>query len=98
MNWLEMEDEAPLETREPEELNLAAVTRRVWEGWVDGRPDCWVLVPRDEADLEEWLYSEASATEVVPLRVCRELSDDGRVVLSGTDPGDDALSPDDHGW
>lgn len=98
MNWLETEDELTHETQESDELNLAVATRRVWEGWVDGRPECWVLVPRDEADLEEWLYSEASATEVVPLRVCRELGGDGRVVLSETDPGDDALSPDDRGW
>ena len=73
-------------------------TRLVWDGWVAGRPDCWLLVPRSEDDLDDWLYSEASATEVAPLRVCRELCADGTVVLSETDPMDPAISPEVEGW
>ena len=98
MNWLETDDEMQLETREQDELNLTVATRRVWDGWVAGRPACWLLVPKDEADLDEWLYSEASATEAVPLRVCREICEDGTVVLSETDPGDEAISPEHEGW
>lgn len=98
MNWLETDDEMQPETREQDELNLTVATRRVWEGLVDGRPECWLLVPRDEADLDEWLISEVTATEVAPLRVCREICEDGSVILSETDPCDDSMSPEEEGW
>ena len=55
--------------------------RRVLEGLVRGIPDCWVVVPRDEYELIEWLRSEEVALESAPMRVCRTILDDGVLVL-----------------
>ncbi len=60
-------------------------TRRVWDGWVKGLPDCWVVVPRDDADLIDWLESELAAVAEAPLRICRAIVDDGLLVLSDSD-------------
>ena len=98
MSWFDTDDESQPDPVESDEFNLVAATRRVWEGRASGRPDCWLLVPKDDSDLDDWLCSEASATEVVPLRVCRELCTDGSLVLSEADPCGDAISPEDEGW
>jgi hypothetical protein len=63
-------------------------TQRVWDGWVKGLPDCWVVVPRDDADLIDWLESELAAVDEAPLRICSAIVDDDLLLL--TDSDDDA--------
>lgn len=60
-------------------------TQRVWDGVVRGLPDCWVVVPRDDADLVDWLESELAAVDAAPLRICSAILDDDLLVLSETD-------------
>jgi hypothetical protein len=48
---------------------------------VRGIPDCWVVVARDEADLEAWIEAESLALEASPLRVCRAVLDDDLLIL-----------------
>ena len=59
-----------------------SATQRVWDGLVKGLPDCWVVVPRDDADLLDWLESELAAVDEVPLRICTAIVDDDVLVLS----------------
>ena len=56
--------------------------RRVWDGFVRGHADCWVVVPRDEWELAEWSRCEDEAVTSVPLRLCRAILDDGWLVLA----------------
>ena len=44
-------------------------TQRVWDGLVRGLPDCWVVVPRDDADLIDWLESELCAVDEATGRI-----------------------------
>ncbi len=64
-------------------------TQRVWDGLVRGLPDCWVVVPRDDADLIDWLESELCAVDEAPLRICSAILDDDRLVLTGPDDDPD---------
>jgi hypothetical protein len=66
----------------------ARVARRVWDGYVRGNPDCWVVVARDERDLIDWFRCEDLATEAAPLRICRAILDDGVLVLEDSAPED----------
>ena len=63
---------------------------RVWEGTVHGVTDWWVVVARDERELEEWVVSEQEAVEVAPLRVCRAIVGDDSLVIGA---GDGAMTP-----
>ena len=60
-------------------------TQRVWDGVVKGSPDHWVVVPRDDADLIDWLESELAAVDEVPLRICSAIVDDDLLVLSDSE-------------
>jgi hypothetical protein len=68
--------------------------RLVWDGYVRGHPDCWVVVARDEGDLAEWLQAEELALDAVPLRICRAILDDDNVILEDSDVEDDELFAD----
>ena len=46
------------------------IGRRVLNGFVRGHADCWVVVAREERDLEDWCLSEEQAVEAAPLRIC----------------------------
>ncbi len=48
---------------------------------VQGPADCWVVVAREERDLEDWLQSEEQAVEVAPLRICTAVLDNGDLIL-----------------
>ncbi len=61
------------------------IGRRVLDGGVEGRPDCWVVVAREEKDLEDWFRSEEQAVEVVPLRMCTAVLDNGNLILDDSD-------------
>lgn len=71
-------------------LPRRGVSRRVLDGIVQGRPDCWVVVAREERDLEEWLQFEEQAVEAVPLRICTAVLENGDLILddSQNDPAD----------
>ena len=79
-----------------EDMDLAqrlpqrCASRRILDGIVQGQPDCWVVVAREERDLEEWLQSEEQAVEAVPLRMCTAVLDNGDLILdgSGNDPAE----------
>jgi len=70
------------------------VSGRVWDGFVRGNPDCWVVVPRDERELLEWEHCEELALEAAPLRICRAILDDGVLVLEDSEPRDYDPYPD----
>lgn len=57
--------------------------RRVWDGYVRGIPDCWVVVARDEQDLFDWFECEEVALEAAPLRLCRAILDDDMLLIAG---------------
>ena len=59
--------------------------RRVLDGFVQGRSDCWVVVAREERDIEEWCQSEEQAVAVAPLRICTAVLDNGDLILDGSD-------------
>jgi hypothetical protein len=65
--------------------------RLVWDGFVRGRPDCWVVVARDAWELAEWGRYEALALEAAPLRICRAILGDGVLLLEKPDLEDDEL-------
>ena len=66
-------------------LPLQKIGRRVLDGFVQGHPDCWVVVAREERDLEDWFQSEEQAVEVVPLRMCTAVLDNGNLILDDSD-------------
>ena len=66
----------------------AGASRRVWDGFVRGNPDRWVVVTRDEYELVEWEHCEDLATEAAPLRICRAILDDDVLVLADSAPED----------
>jgi len=61
------------------------IRRRVLDGVVQGRPDCWVVVAREERDLEDWFQSEEQAVEAVPLRMCTAVLDNGDLILDDSE-------------
>ena len=62
------------------------IGRRVLDGFVQGRADCWVVVAREEQDLEDWMQSEEQAIEVAPLRICTAVLENGDLILDDIDP------------
>ncbi len=50
-----------------------------------GHRDCWVVVAREERDLEDWFRSEEQAVEVAPLRMCTAVLDNGNLILDDSD-------------
>ncbi len=62
------------------------IGRRVLDGFVQGHRDCWVVVAREERDLEDWFQSEEQAVEVAPLRMCTAVLDNGNLILDDSDP------------
>ena len=66
-------------------LPLQKIGRPVLDGFVQGRADCWVVVAREERDLEDWMQSEEEAVEVAPLRFCTAVLDDGSLILDDRD-------------
>ncbi len=67
------------------------IGRRILDGFVQGHADCWVVVAREERDLEEWCQSEEQAVEVAPLRVCTAVLDNGDLILDGSDASGSGL-------
>ncbi len=67
------------------------IGRRVLDGIVQGHADCWVVVPREERDLEDWCQSEEQAVEVAPLRICTAVLDNGNLILDDSDSDRDEL-------
>jgi hypothetical protein len=67
----------------------------VWDGFVRGNPDCWVVVARDERDLVDWIRWEELALEAAPLRICRAILEDDVLVLedSAVDDGEPLADP-----
>ena len=61
------------------------IGRRVLNGLVQGHADCWVVVAREERDLEDWCQSEEQAVEVAPLRICTAVLDNGNLILDDSD-------------
>ena len=61
------------------------IGRRVLDGFVQGPADCWVVVAREEQDLEDWCQSEEQAVEVAPLRICTAVLDNGDLILDDSD-------------
>ncbi len=61
------------------------IGRRVLDGVVQGRLDCWVVVAREERDLEDWFQSEEQAVEVAPLCMCTAVLDNGNLILDDSD-------------
>lgn len=68
--------------------------RLVWDGYVRGHPDCWVVVARDEWELADWFRSEEVALEAAPLRICRAILDDDVLILEDSDLDDGDLFAD----
>lgn len=64
---------------------------RVWDGFVHGHPECWVVVAPSERDLLDWYLCEAVAVESTPLRICRAILDDDVLVLEASDAVDGEL-------
>lgn len=71
-----------------------STSRRVWDGFVQGNPDCWVVVPHDDEDLLDWFRAEGLALESAPLRICRAILGDGVLVLEDSDVDDCAFLAD----
>ncbi len=61
------------------------IGQRVLDGFVQGPADCWVVVAREERDLEDWFQSEEQAVEVAPLRMCTAVLDNGNLILDDSD-------------
>jgi len=61
------------------------ISRRVLNGFVRGHAACWVVVAREERDLEDWCKSEQQAVEVAPLRICTAVLDNGNLILDDSD-------------
>ena len=72
-------------------LPLQKIGRRVLDGFVQGRADCWVVVAREERDLEDWFQSEEQAVEVAPLRMCTAVLANGDLILDDSDPNSSEL-------
>ena len=64
--------------------------RRVVDALVVNDRDLWVVVAHQGERIEEWLHG-TDGEEVAPLRVCRTLLRNGRVVLDAADPVRDHL-------
>ena len=67
--------------------------RGVVDALVVDERDLWAVVARHGERIEEWLHG-SGGEEVAPLRVCRTLLENGRVVLDQTDPERDHLLSD----
>ena len=65
---------------------------RVVGGTVEGQSDCWVVVAREERDLDDWLRSEEQAIEAAPLRMCRAVLDNGDLILAAAVKGAGIIS------
>ena len=63
-----------------------SIGRRPLNGFVQGHADCWVVVAREEQDLEDWCQSEEQAVEVAPLRICTAVLDNGNLILDDGNP------------
>jgi len=72
----------------------STAARLVWDGYVRGHPDCWVVVARDERELAEWFRSEGLALDAAPLRICRAILDDDVLILEDSDLEDGELFAD----
>ncbi len=72
-------------------LRRQTIGRRILDGFVQGHADCWVVVAREEGDLEDWLRSEEQAVEVAPLRICTAVLDNGILILDDSDSDRDEL-------
>ena len=67
-------------------------TRRVaLDGLVVNRREVWVLVGREDDDPVDLLLGIDGESSGCPLRVCREVLDDGRLLIGDPDPDQDQL-------
>ena len=73
------------------ELSDARPIRSAVDGLLVGQKDVWVLISREDEDAVGMLFEEEEPDEEIPFLVCREIHEDGSVVLGRPDPEQDAL-------